>query len=120
MSVASMSPSSPQYLGLGSDNRWYLFNGGSVRSVYSNALLATTMSSEEGVGTLLKEKLQVHPPVWKKTGESVWATESGAETLAWACQVPPLHELGKEWQVLRMHRNRQHMVFMLNCAIFTT
>jgi len=103
-----MSSVFPQYVGLGSDNRWYMFTGGAVRTVYNNALLGRT-NSGEGIGTLLKDKLQVNPPVWQKAGESglssfgaVWTAESQAETLAWACQVPPLHEFGQEWQVLRM------------------
>lgn len=107
--VCSKTSVSPQYVGLGSDNRWYMFTGVSVRTVYKNALLGTANSGGEGVGTLLKDKLQGNPPVWKKAGESgsssccaVWTAESQAETLAWASQVPPLHELGKEWQVLQM------------------
>lgn len=121
--VYSMSSVSPQYVGLGSDNRWYMFTSGSVRTVYNNVLLGTTIAG--GVGTLLKGKLQANAPVWQKAGESrsssccaVWTAESQAETLAWSCQVPLLHELGKEWQVLRACADIGNVTheFLANCC----
>jgi hypothetical protein len=108
-----MSSASPQYVGLGFDNCWYMFSGGSVSSVYSNSLLRP-MNLGECVGTLVKERLQVDPPVWKNAGKSgssarcaVWNAESQADTLAWASQIPPIQELSNGWQVLLLRWNRE-------------
>uniref|UniRef100_A0A7I4APM1 Uncharacterized protein n=1 Tax=Physcomitrium patens TaxID=3218 RepID=A0A7I4APM1_PHYPA len=93
------------YVGLGSDNYWYMFTGGSVKSVHNNLLISSTNSAGECVGTFLRERLRIGLLVWAKVGESgtsschaVWNGESGADTFAWACQVPSAHELAKEWQ----------------------
>lgn len=111
----SMSSSSPQYVGLGFDNCWYMFTGGSISSVYNNPLLGPTDPGGQCVRTFLKERLeewlkerlQINPLLWKKAGESesfssycaVWNVESQADTLAWASDVPSIHELPKRWQV---------------------
>lgn len=104
--VESGSSVCSQLVGIGADNRWYMFSGGSVRAVY-NSVLSGNTESGEGFGTLLMGQLQASAPVWQKAGESgsssfcaVWTAESQIETLAWSCQVPLLHEPGKEWQVL--------------------
>ncbi|KAG0628562.1 hypothetical protein M758_1G035800 [Ceratodon purpureus] len=100
----SMTSASPQYVGLGFDNCWYVFTGGSVSCIYNNSL-SKPENPGECVGTLLKERLQADPPMWKKAGESgsssscaVWNAGSEADTSRWASQVPPIHELPKEWQ----------------------
>lgn len=96
------------YVGLGSDNCWYMFTGKSVKSVHANGrIFGDTEPGEKPVGAILKEKLRVGNRTWKNLGRSgsgplscVWSADSSMDTWAWGCQVPILSELSSNHEVL--------------------
>lgn len=95
---------SSYYVGLGSDNVWYMFLGQSVRSIHdSNSLQKLEHLGQEDMGTFLKKKLQTDSPAWKEAGKSgfslVWSAGSSIDTWTWKGKVPLLQELAKGWEV---------------------
>lgn len=96
------------YVGLGSDNCWYMFTGKSVKSVHVNGrIFGDTEPGEKPVGAILKEKLRVGNRTWKNLGRSgsgplscVWSADSSMDMWAWGCQVPILSELSSNHEVL--------------------
>lgn len=96
---------SSYYVGLGSDNVWYMFLGQSVRSIHdSNSLQNLKHLGQENMETFLKKKLQTDSPAWKEAGKtgfflSVWSAGSSMDTWTWRGKVPLLQELAKGWEV---------------------
>lgn len=92
------------YVGLGSDNSWYMFTEKWVKVVYKtgfpNVVSAgdDLLPRESLVKLLMKEDLQ-----WEKLADSefgsLWSMEGSLDTWSWSLNVPVLSNLSEEDEV---------------------
>ncbi|KAL3699154.1 hypothetical protein R1sor_017176 [Riccia sorocarpa] len=100
--------SDPVYhVGLGPDNRWYLFTAKSVKG-YSNSDPEETVPGKVA-REILKGKLKFGARSWQSLGKAgtdvssaVWVADSSPETKRWSSEIPPSmdYEVPEDLQVV--------------------
>lgn len=95
------------YVGLGSDNSWYLFTENWIRTVYRTGLPDVALTQGDALPReIMMTLLEKNSVQWEKLSDSdfggLWYQEGSLETWSWSLNVPVVNSLSEKDEALHM------------------